>query len=346
MFASSGRAFRSAAWLVALTPTLFAVPRAASQELQHAHLGRCPLEQGGFIEECVVSYRTLGTLDPGRNNAVLFPTWAGGTSQQLVGAFAGPDGWVSPEEHFVILVDAFGNGVSSSPSTSATQPGTAFPAFTIRDIVRAQHRLVTEVLGLDGLHAVVGISLGGLMAFEWVTSYPGFARRGVAVVATPRVSANDLLWSHVAQRTLAGCEPDRCDDARETYAALFRLTVRSPGHWNRTLGAGEMPAVLEGVARSAAALPPAQDLLSQLRAVESMDVAAPFGGSMESAAAAVRSRLLVAVAEGDQVVGPGPSREFARLTGGRLVELDPDCGHQAFVCEIQGLGREVRAFLR
>ncbi len=324
---------------------LLALPSAA-QELRHAQLGRCPLESGQVIEGCVVAYRTLGTLDADRSNAVLFPTWAGGTSQQLMGPFAGPDGWVSPDEHFVILVDAFGNGVSSSPSTSVLQPGDSFPAFTIRDIVRAQHRLVTETLGLDRLHAVVGISMGGLMAFEWVTSYPGFADRGVSVVGTPRVSASDLLWSHVGQRILEGCEPDRCEEARETYAALFRLTVRSPGHWNRVLRPDEVSGVLGGMARSAAALPPARDLLAQLRALETMDVSAPFGGSLETAADRVRARLLVAVAEGDQVVGAGPSREFARLTGARLVELDPDCGHQAFVCQLERLREEVRAFLR
>ena len=66
----------------------------------------------------------------------------------------------------MIFVDAFGNGVSSSPSNSETQPGSRFPTITIRDMVRQQHRFLTEVLGIEHLLAVTGISMGGMQSFE------------------------------------------------------------------------------------------------------------------------------------------------------------------------------------
>ena len=69
--------------------------------------------------------------------------------------------------YFVILVDAIGDGVSSSPSNSKAQPLMKFPDITIRDMVESEHRLATEVLHLTHLRAVMGLSMGGMQTFEW-----------------------------------------------------------------------------------------------------------------------------------------------------------------------------------
>jgi homoserine O-acetyltransferase/O-succinyltransferase len=77
-----------------------------------------------------------------------------------------------------------------------------------------------------------------------------------------------------------------------------------------------------------------------------MDITEPFGGSLEEAAEVVKARMLIVVASRDALVTPESSRDFARLTGARLLELDSDCGHQAFVCEEASLGQAIRDFLR
>jgi len=56
--------------------------------------------------------------------------------------------------------------------------------------------------------------------------------------------------------------------------------------------------------------------------------------------------MLIVVASFDALVSPDGSREFARLTGARLVELENDCGHQAFVCAEDSLKETTRGFLR
>jgi len=318
-----------------------------TQELQLADLGECELESGEVITGCVVGYRTAGTLNEDASNVVLFPAWGGGTSEQLLmGGYVGVDGWVSPNEYFVVMVDPFGNGVSSSPSNSLEQPGPAFPVFTVRDIVRAQHRLVTEVLELDRLHAVVGISMGASVAFEWTTSFPGFVANAIPVVGTPQVSPYDLLRNDLARRILEACEPERCDEAREAYLSSFRVFARTPGHRNRTLARADVPAFLASIPGAARNLPATEDILSQGRALDRMDITEPFGGSMEQAAEVVESRMLIVVATYDALVTTESSRQFARLTGAELVELDSDCGHQAFVCEREVLGQMIRDFLR
>ena len=172
--------------------TVCALSTASGQEVRFADLGTCALESGEVIRECRVGYRTMGELNENGSNAILFPAWGGGTSERLPETYVGPGGWVNPEEYFVIMVDHFGNGVSSSPSNSRVQPGEAFPKFTIRDVVRAQHRLVTEILGLESLHAVVGISLGAFFAFEWATTCPGFAEHVIPVGGTPMLGPSIL----------------------------------------------------------------------------------------------------------------------------------------------------------
>ena len=125
---------------------LAATTQEATQgELQFFDLGECSLQNGQVIQDCRLGYRTWGTLNESRSNAVLFPTWFAGASSSLV-RFAGPGGYVDTSEFFVIAVDVFGNGVSSSPSNSVGQPGGAFPQFTIRDLIDAQHRLLREHL--------------------------------------------------------------------------------------------------------------------------------------------------------------------------------------------------------
>lgn len=319
---------------------------ASAQELQIAELGECVLESGEVIRDCRIGYRTAGTLKADGSNAVLFTTWTNGTSDQLIQYYVGAEGFVDPAVHFVIAVDAFGNGVSSSPSNSREHPGATFPAFTIRDMVRAQYRLLTEVLGIERLHAVVGISMGGFQAFEWAVTYPDFAARVVPVVGTPQASSHDLLTYALLEGILDGCEPDDCERAREVGHLALRVFYRTPQHRIRTLSPDEVPAYIGAIPGSAARMPVAIDFRSQVRALASMDVAGRFDGSLEMAARAVRAAMLIVVAASDLLVTPESSRDFARLMGARLHELDGDCGHQAFVCEEKEVGKLVRAFLR
>src|ERR1700760_183412 len=129
--------------------------------LQYASLGDLKLESGAVIHDCRIGYRTMGTLNAAKSNVVLFPTWLGGRSGD-VAMNIGPGKFVDSSKYFVILVDALGNGVSCSPSNSTRQHGVDFPQFSVRDMVYSQYRLLTETLHLAHLHAVAGLSMGGI----------------------------------------------------------------------------------------------------------------------------------------------------------------------------------------
>ena len=131
---------------------------------EYAEFSECRLLSGESIAPCRIGYRTFGTLNTDKTNAILIPTWYTGTSAEHE-YLASPE-IVDPDRYYVIIVDALANGVSSSPSNSKPQANGRFPEITITDMVNSQHRLLTEVLDIPSLHGVVGLSMGGMQAFE------------------------------------------------------------------------------------------------------------------------------------------------------------------------------------
>src|ERR1700749_2067850 len=106
---------------------------------QFADLGHCTLDSGQTIEHCRVGYRTFGTLNAAADNAVLMPTWLNGRTEDmvaLVGAEPSKSRLIDTTRFYAVLLDALGDGVSSSPSNSDAQKGADFPAITERDMVR------------------------------------------------------------------------------------------------------------------------------------------------------------------------------------------------------------------
>ena len=315
--------------------------------LQFADLGSCKLVSGRQIDDCRLGYRTWGKLNAERSNAVLFPSWFSGISESLSGA-VGTNGLVDPAKYFVITVDALGDGVSSSPSNSASQHGPDFPAFTVQDMVNAEYRLATETLGLSHLHAVMGISMGGQQTFEWMVDYPDFMDVAVPIVGSPRPNSRDLLL-YVADSDAVKLDPawDHGRYAKPPAAGvaemIWELNLTTPENYARTHPRAKFPSDHETMISKGILPFDANDWLAQLDAIIHLDVA--HGGSMEDAARRVKARVLVVSSAQDHMVNPRPALDFAKLIGAKTFILESDCGHIATGCEASTLNPAVRAFL-
>src|SRR2546427_5735126 len=152
-------------------------------------LGELELELGGTLPAAQLSYRTHGTLAPGRDNAILFPHMYSGTPASL-DPWIGAGRALDPARWFVVCPGQLANGISSSPSTTANP----FPELAIGDDVAAQHRLVSERLGIERLALVLGFSMGAQQAYEWAVRFPAMVSRLAVFAGLARTTpANDLL---------------------------------------------------------------------------------------------------------------------------------------------------------
>jgi homoserine O-acetyltransferase len=313
-----------------------------------ADLGSCALESGQRIDGCRIGYRTFGRLDATKSNVVLFPTWFSGTTKPLT--LVVPDKLVDTSRFFLILVDAIGDGVSTSPSNSRTQPRLAFPRFTIRDMVESQRRMLGEVLGIAHLHAVMGISMGGMQAIEWGVSHPELVDRIVPIVGTPQLTSNDLLlWStelHALQDDAAfknGAYEGR--PLMRAVLDLHALALTTPAYRASETSREAFPAWV--AAREAETTFDWNDWHRQLEAMMAHDVTKPYGGSIDATAKRVKAKALFVVADQDHMVSPIPARAFAHAMGANatLVALEGPCGHIAPTCEAPKLAAAVKPFL-
>jgi homoserine O-acetyltransferase len=304
-----------------------------------ASLGDFRLENGDIIRDCRVGYRTFGALNAARSNAILFPTWFTGTSEDLAGNF-GPGKLVDSGKYYVIAVDALGNGVSASPSNSKLQPRMKFPRFSIRDMVESQHRLLTEVLQLHHLRAVMGISMGGMQTFEWMVAYPDFMDRAIPIVGSTKLTPYDLLlWEaqiHAIESDAAWKHGDYVkppEAAMKTVADIHALALTTPRRYVEENRGKDFAQVLAETEKSSTDKFDANDRYRQLEAMIGHDVSRRFGGDMARAAAAVKARVLVVAALEDHMVNPQPALEFARRMQASTLELAGDCGHLSPGCE-------------
>lgn len=324
-----------------------AVPSAPQEGAQQfAEMGTCQLANGQAIVGCRLGYRTYGTLNAERSNAVLVTTWFLGTSEGA-GGYVGANRYIDPGKYFAIVVDAFADGVSSSPSNSAEQPRLKFPAITIRDMVEAQHRLVTEKLGITHLHAVLGGSMGGMQALQWAYAYPDFMDRIVAVVPTPRQTSHDLLLWRAEINAIEDDVEFRGGDylghpTLKALADIHRLHGSTPTRLAREVTPDQYLQYSEKLEQSFKYDP--VDILRQLQAMMSQDVAP--GKSLDEMGKMLKPKALIVVGTQDMMVNPGPATALAKASpNAQLIELDNDCGHGAAGCDSAKVTPAVREFL-
>lgn len=277
------------------------------------------------------------------------PTWLYGRSSDLVQFFG--EGGASPHlvdtsRLFGIAIDALGDGVSSSPSNSATQHGTAFPAFTLRDIVAAEYRVVAETLGLHHLHAVVGLSMGGEQTFVWSVAHPDFFDLAVPILGTPRLTSYDLQVKRIMVETIL--DDPGYQNGNYTVepplklANLFgNLVVTTPEFRNQATPLDKLD---EFFAKTEAPQPiDANDRLWQLRAIMTQDVIGKR--TQAEAARAAKPRFLIIVSAQDHLVNPQPALDWAAAAGAPVYISQGSCAHLIMSCDAPAVSSRVLRFL-
>lgn len=317
---------------------------------QFANFGDFKLHSGSVIQDFRIGYRTIGKLNSDKSNAVLWPSWLGGTSQDLL-EYIGAGKVLDPTRYYVILVDAIGNGVTSSPSNSKSQPRMTFPKFTIRDMVEAEHRLVTETFHISHLHAVMGVSMGGMQTFCWVMTYPDFMDLAIPIAGSPQSTSYDkLLWTaeidaiesdpawnqgHPSKPLTSGVALAEEIDQMSLTSPAYLVSHTSPNKFDTFL------AQLTSKAKATGGV--ASDQIRQREAIISLDLPKEFGLSLSGCAKQIHAKLLVVVSPEDHMVNPTPALAVASELHAPVITLDSSCGHLSLSCV--SVGPTVAQFL-
>lgn len=302
-------------------------------------IGDYPLENGQILKDCKIGYRTFGKLNGDKSNAVLVPTWFTGTSQQK-SFVANPSDIADSTKYFVIVVDALGNGVSSSPSNSISQKDKLFPTISIRDMVNTEYKLVKESLKINHLYAVTGISMGGMQSFQWMVSYPDFVDKIVPIIGSPKQSSYDKLYWNLQLNIIE--RGQYANETMKTVNALHQLNLWTPSFREENTQSDDYANYIKKIEEDALKLNP-YDWAIQLKAMINHDI---FQGKKpEEIATKVKAKVMIVVATQDHMVNPQAAIRFGKLLKAPIVELTGNCGHMATSCEGDKMRAHIKGFL-
>ena len=156
---------------------------------------------GESLPELRLHYTTLGK--PARDaqgrvsNAVLILHGTGGTGHQFLspifaGELFGPGQLLDATRYYIVLPDGIGHGKSSKPSDGLHAH---FPQYDYDDMVAAQHRLLTEGLGVNHLRLVMGTSMGCMHSFVWGETFPSFMDALMPLACLPvQIAGRNRIW--------------------------------------------------------------------------------------------------------------------------------------------------------
>jgi len=167
---------------------------------------------GESLPELRIHYTTLGT--PHRNaagqidNAVMVLHGTGGDGHQFLRPqFAdelyGPGQPLDIRKYWIILPDNIGHGKSSKPSDGLRMK---FPKYDYADMIEAQHRMLTEGLGIRHMRLIMGTSMGCMHSFMWGEIYPSFSSALMPLACEPiEIAGLNRMWR---QLVIDGIEKD------------------------------------------------------------------------------------------------------------------------------------------
>ena len=310
------------------------------QETGRFDLGDVTTLSGATLPGASLSFKTHGTLAPARDNVVLYPTSYGGQHPDLQWLI-GPDGILDPTRWFIVQLDMFANGLSSSPSNTPGYPDLV----TAWDNVQAQRRLLQERFGIERLACVYGWSMGAQQAYHWAAMFPDAVERIVVNCGSARTAVHNQVFLTSLLATLEAA-PEHLGGGR--FSAQPQAALRAFGRiyagWALSqdfyraglhlsaLRAPDLETFLRTDWEERFARRPAADHYAQLRCWFAGDISANplYGGDLVAALKAIRARVLLMPGNTDLYFRVADNEaELPHLAQAELRPIPSIWGHRA-----------------
>ena len=164
------------------------------EKYQEFNVGNVKLLSGKILRSAKLVYKTYGKLNKNHSNVIVLPTFYTGTHIRNEG-FIGKNRAINPNKYFIISVNMFGNGLSSSPSNSVTsQYGSRFPEITLWDNIYCQHKLIVEKLKIKKIALVAGWSMAGCQSYQWAAQYPDMVKAILPFCSSSKTSVHNHVF--------------------------------------------------------------------------------------------------------------------------------------------------------
>jgi len=309
------------------------------------------LDCGQHLDQFELAYRTYGTLNAARSNAILVCHAL--TGDQYVAEphpITGKPGWwenlvgpglpVDTNRFFVVCSNVLGGCMGTtgagSPRADGTPWGTDFPPVTLRDMVRAQQMLMAR-LGVERLFAVIGGSMGGMQVLQWAATFPDRVFAAVPIATAAYHSAQNIAFNEVSRQAIAA-DPDFLAGrywekgrvparglavarmmAHITYLSEQALTRKFGRKTRREEDGGsffgdvfEVESYLRHQGSSFVRRFDANSYLTVTRAMDWFDLAADCNGDLSAAFAGTKTRFCLVSFSSDWLFPTAQSRAVAR----------------------------------
>ena len=176
------------------------------------------LDNSKTLQDVTVAYETWGELNKDKSNAILLCHAWTGDSHAAGSAEEGtptPGWWeglvgsncaIDTNKWFVVCTNSLGGcqgttGPASNHPQDGKPYGSRFPVITVRDMVRAQVR-VSDMLGIDVWHSVIGGSMGGMQVLEWAITFPHRLRTAIPIATCLQATAQQIAWGAIGRRAI------------------------------------------------------------------------------------------------------------------------------------------------
>ena len=351
---------------------------------------KLPLDCGSGLEQFSIAYQTYGELNAAKSNLVLVcHALTGDQHVANLHPVTGKPGWwetmvgpgkpIDTNRYFVLCANVLG-GCMGSTGPSSTNPltghpyGPDFPVITVRDMVRAQARLLDH-LGIADVLSVLGGSMGGMQVLEWAASYKDRVFSAVPIACAARHSSQNIAFHEVGRQAVMA-DPDWCQGryleerknprkglavarmaAHITYlsdAALHRKFGRNLQDREKVAFGFDADFQVESYLRyqglSFVDRFDANSYLYITRAMDYFDIAADHDGVLANAFRGTRTRFCLVSFTSDWLFPTEESREIVHALNAvaakvSFVEIRSDKGHDAFLLHEPELFDTIRGFL-
>jgi homoserine O-acetyltransferase len=315
----------------------------ARQDYEIFNAGNVVLQSGRTFRNMFVAYKTFGRLNADKSNVIVYPS-SYAAQHHDIQHMVRTGGALDQTKYFIVIINLFGNGLSSSPSnTPWPDVGTRYPDVTYYDAVHVQRRMLSEVWGIEKVALVYGWSMGGMQAYHWAALFPKAVERIAVVCGSARCAPHNHVFIEGAKHALMADAAYQDGVFMERPVRGYRAMGRVYAGWAlsqtfyrdelwRELGASSLEDFLVTNWETTFARRDPSDLLAQFWTWQHGDISANdlYGGDLPKALAAIEARVLLMPGAEDLYFQVEDNRqEMQHLRHAELKPIPSVWGHRA-----------------